>query len=655
MAVSVLGVEACRKNSEGHSLDLPYRRSVLSVCLIVFIAVMSGCASGSNVAEIHPSSIVISTQPAGQTVSAGQTATFNILANSVATSGSSDLAYQWRKNGTDIPNATSATYATPATTTGDSGDQFTVILIDSNGSLNSNPATLIVNPVPTASNIDVTTYHYDNSRTGQNIHEAVLTHANVNPSKFGKLGSFAVDGLVDAQPLYLSEVPIPGNGIKNVLYVVTEHGTVYAFDADNVSGSGSPYLWKTSTIPAGETAGYNFCPQIYPEIGISSTPVIDRKRGAIYVVAMTKDTSGNQFHRIHALDLSSGAELLGGPTTITATFPGSGANSSNGKLVFDPKQYKDRAALLEANGMIYTTWSSHCDGWPYSAWMIAYSADTLKQSAVLDLMPNGNQGGIWMSGAGPGADSAGNVYFIIGNGDFDTNLTPAGFPFDGNCGNCFVKVSPTSQPALIDYFTPSNTVSESAADTDFGSGGPMLLPDIVDATGTTRHLAVGSGKDGMIYVLDRDNMGKFNSNGNNVYQQISGQLAGGVWAKPSYFNSTVYYGAVHDAVKAFPIANGMLATTPSSQGPTQFPYPGAAPIISANNAANGIVWAVENSKNGVLHAYDASNLATELYNSNSAANGRDVFAGNKFITAMVANSKVFVGTPNSVVVFGLLR
>ena len=530
MAVSVLGEEACRKNSEGHSLDLSNGRSTLYVYLLVFIAVLSGCGGSSNKTEIKPSSIVVTAQPTSQTVSAGQTATFSILA---ATNGVSELGYQWQKNGVDIPNATAARYTTPTTTTGDSGGQFTVAVSDSNESLTSDPATLIVNPVPTASNVDVTTYHYDNSRTGQNIHEAVLTPANVNPSKFGKLGSFAVDGLVDAQPLYLSEVPIPGNGIKNVLYVVTEHGTVYAFDADNVSGIGSPYLWKTSTVPAGETPGYNSCPQIFPEIGITSTPVIDRKRGAIYVVAMTQDSSGNQFHRIHALDLGSGAELLGGPTTITATFPGSGANSSNGKLVFDPKQYKDRAALLEANGMIYTTWSSHCDGWPYSSWMIAYSADTLKQSAVLDLMPNGNQGGIWMSGAGPGADSAGNVYFIIGNGDFDTNLTPAGFPFDGNCGNCFVKVSPTTQPALIDYFTPSNTVSESAADTDFGSGGLVLLPDVVDVTGQTRQLAVGSGKDGMIYVLDRNNLGKFNSNSNNIYQQINGQLAGGYGPSPA--------------------------------------------------------------------------------------------------------------------------
>ena len=654
MAVSVLGEEACRENSEGQSLDLSYRRSHLSVYLLVLIVVLSGCGGASNNTEIKTSSIIITAQPVSQAVSAGQTATFSIIANSVVSSGISDLGFQWQKNGSDIPNATAATYTTPTTTTGDSGGQFMVTVSHSSESVTSNPATLIVNPVPSASNTDVTTYHYDNLRTGQNLHEAVLTPANVNPSKFGKLGSFVVDGYVDAQPLYLSEVTIPGNGIKNVLYVVTEHGSVYAFDTDTVSGDSKSYLWKTSTVSATETPGYNACPQVFPEIGITSTPVIDRKRGAIYVVAMTKDSSGNQFHRIHALDLGSGKELFGGPTTITATYPGSGANSSNGTVVFDPKQYKDRAALLEANGMIYTTWSSHCDGWPYTSWLIAYNADTLKQTGVLNLTPNGNDGGIWMSGAGPGADAAGNVYFIIGNGDFDTTMDSTGFPVRGNCGNCFVKISSTTPLKLLDYFTPFNTATESAADTDFGSGGPVLLPDVVDASGKTRHLAVGSGKDGLIYVVDRDNMGRFDGTSNNIYQLISGQLAGGVWAKPSYFNNTVYYGAVGDAIKAFPFANGTLAATPSSQSPSQFRYPGAAMVISAHNTTNGIVWAVENNTNGVLHAYDATNLATELYNSNSAANNRDVFAGNKFITAMVANSKVFVGTPNSVAVFGVL-
>jgi len=299
-------------------------------------------------------------------------------------------------------------------------------------------------------------------------------------------------------------------------------------------------------------------------------------------------------------------------------------------------------------------WASHCDFSPYTGWVIAYSADTLAQTSVLNLVPNGSEGAIWMAGAAPAADASGNIYTILGNGDFDTTLNASGFPTNENCGNCFAKISSTAPMTLLDYFTPLNTVSESNGDVDFGSGGPLLLPDLVDGTGKTRHLAVGSGKDANIYVLDRDNMGKFNGNVDNIYQLISGQLSGGEYAKPSYFNNTVYYGAVNDAIKAFPITNAMLATSPSSRSAHSFGYPGAAPSISASGTTNGIVWVVENSSPAVLHAYDATNLATELYNSNQAANGRDQFSSNKFITPMVANGKVYVGTSKSVAVFGLL-
>jgi len=513
------------------------------------------------------------------------------------------------------------------------------------------------NPTPTASPsaIDVTTYHYDNLRTGQNLNETTLTTANVNQSKFGKLGELMVDGKVDAQPLYLSNVSITGVGTKNVLYVATEHGSVYAFDTDNVSGLAAKPLWQISTHLSGEVRSDDRgCGQVTPEIGITSTPVIDRTRGAIYVVSVSKDASGNYFHRIHALDLTSGKELFGGPTAITATVSGNGAGSSAGTVTFDPSEYNERPGLLELNGTIYTTWGSHCDAGAYTSWMMGYSADTLKQISVLNLVPNGSDGGIWMSGTAPAADAAGNIYFIIGNGTFDTALNMNGFPPQGDCGNCYVKVSSTAPLTLLDYFTPSNTVAESNVDEDLGSGGPLLLPDVTDTSGKTRHLAVGSGKDAIIYVLDRDNMGKFGVTQNNIYQQISGQLAGGEYAKPSYFNGTVYYGAVGDAIKAFPIASGKLATAPSSKTAIQFPYPGATPAISANGTNNGILWAVENASPAVLHAYDATNLATELYNSKQAAGGRDQFIGNKFITAMIATGKLFVGTPNSVAVFGLL-
>ena len=243
--------------------------------------------------------------------------------------------------------------------------------------------------------------------------------------------------------------------------------------------------------------------------------------------------------------------------------------------MFDPKQYKERAGLLELNGTIYTTWASHCDYRPYTGWIVAFSASTLAQTSVLNLVPNGSEGAIWMAGGAPGADASGNIYFILGNGDFDTTLNSSGMPSNGDCGNCFAKISSATPMTLLDYFTPLNTVSESDSDTDFGSGGELLLPDVVDTNGQTHHLAVGSGKDTVIYVVNRDGMGKFNANADSIYQQINGQLAGGVYSKPSYFNGTVYYGAVNDAIKAFPIANAMLATSPSSRSSHSFGYPGA--------------------------------------------------------------------------------
>jgi hypothetical protein len=320
--------------------------------------------------------------------------------------------------------------------------------------------------------------------------------------------------------------------------------------------------------------------------------------------------------------------------------------------VFDPKQYKERPGLLQIGGTIYTTWASHCDIRPYTSWVMAFSADTLAQTSVLNLVPNGSEGGIWMSGTAPAADSNGNVFFISGNGDFDTNLNAQGFPTNGNCGNCFVKLATSGGLKLADYFTPHNTVAESNADEDFGAGGGIVLVDVLDSTGTTRHLSVGAGKDMIIYVVDRDSMGKFNPTTDQVYQEISGQLGGMVFSMPAYFNGTVYYGAVGDALKAFPIVTGKLNTSPSSQSTHTFVYPGTTPAVSANGTTNGIAWTVDN--NGLLLAFDATDLTKVLYDSSTAPNGRDSFSGNKFITPMIANGKVYVGTPNSVAVFGLL-
>ena len=500
------------------------------------------------------------------------------------------------------------------------------------------------------SSADVVTYHYDNQRTGQNLNETALTLTNVNSTKFGKLGEFAVDGKVDAQPLYLSNLNTASQGKKNVLYVATEHDSVYAFDADS-AGAGAP-IWKVSLLASGESPSDDHgCFQVTPEIGITSTPVIDRSRGAMYVIAASKNGAGQYFQRIHALDLTTGQELLGGPKTIAATYPGTGAGSSGGNVVFDPGQYLERPGLLEINGTIVTTWGSHCDQGAYTSWVIAFSAGTLAQTSVLNLVPNGSDGGIWMSGTAPAADSSGNIFFLVGNGTFDTTLTAQGFPSNKDCGNCFVKLSTGGGLALADYFTPQNTVAESNADQDLGSGGTLVLPDMKDAGGTTRHLALGGGKDSIVYVADRDNMGKFNANANQIYQQIS--MPGAVFSAPAYFNGTVYLAAVGDSLKAFPITNAKLASVPASQSTHVFGYPGATPTVSANGASNGIVWAIENS-GAILFAYDATDLTKELYDSNQAVNSRDSFSGNKFITPVVANGRVYVGTPNSVAVFGLL-
>lgn len=610
---------------------------VLSAFLILLVFICSGCAGTP----------VITRQPADQVVYATQTATFAVGSN-----GGAQVQYQWQKNGADIPDATSSTYTTPRTTVSDNGTQFAVLVTASGKASKSNPATLTV-----YAGIDVPTYDYENMRMGQNTSEKILTPTLVSSSSFGSLGMFKVDGLVDSQPLYLSDVTIPNVGPRNVLYVATEHGTVFAFDAD--SAGGSITLWSASTWLPGETSSDSRnCDLLKPEIGITSTPVIDRSRNAIYVVAATVDAKGNYYHRLHALDITTGKELFGGPITISATYPGTGDNSSNGILAFDPAQYFDRASLVELNGNIYTTWSSHCDTRPYTSWVIAYSASSLQQTGVFNMVPNGSEGGIWMSGAAPAVDASGNIYFIIGNGDFDSDdLDNDGFPGEGNCGNCFVKLSSAAPFALLDYFAPMNTVSESDADKDFGSGGPLLLPDVMDSTGKTRHLAVGSGKDSNIYVLDRDNMGKFSASSNNIYQEIDGQLAGGVWAKPSYFNGTVYYGAVYDSIKAFPIQQAKLAQVPSSQSKFVFPYPGVTPTISANGTSNAIVWAVEHANNGSLtrlHALDATNLANELFVGTSYQDPSGAPSDNKFLVPVVANGKVYIGTPNSVAVFGTL-
>ncbi len=522
------------------------------------------------------------------------------------------------------------------------------------------PLALTVQAAPMTNAPDVTTYHYDMARDGLNAKETILTPSNVNATQFGKIGFDTVDGKVDGQPLYLANV-IVGNQFRNVLYVVTEHDSVYAFDAD--SGA---QIWKTSILGSGETTSDNHgCSQITPEIGITSTPVIDRKQGpngTLFTVGMTKDAGGKYHQRLHALDVMTGAEISGSPREVAATYPETGANSQNGNVVFDPSQYAERASLLLLNGNIYTGWTSHCDVGAYTGWVIGYSESTLQQTQVLNLTPNGTEGSIWMSGGGIAADSSGFIYILQANGTFDTTLDINGFPTLGDYGNAMVKLSTSGKLAVADYFEMYNGVSESSEDLDLGSGGPLLLPDQVDANGIVHHLIVGAGKDKNIYLADRDNLGKFNPAtapfDSNIYQQLTGAMAGLVYSSPAYFNGVIYLAADGDHLKAFPIMpNAQMAASPSSVSPTAFGHPGATPTISANGSQNGIVWALDSDTGGpgILHAYDPTNLQHELYNSTQAASSRDSFGtGNKFITPMVVNGKVYVGTQTGVAVFGLL-
>ncbi len=499
----------------------------------------------------------------------------------------------------------------------------------------------------------VLTWHNDNSRTGQNLQETMLTPSNVNAASFQKLFTIQVDGKVDAQPLYVPGVSIAGSGVHNVLYVVTEHDSAYAFDADTGN-----QLWHVSLLGAGETTSDDrSCGQVIPEIGVTSTPGIDPlsgPHGTIYAIAMSKNGSGTYFQRLHSLDLATGAEQSGGPVNIQATYQGSGAEGKGGVITFDPKQHKERAALVILGGVVYISWSSHCDISPYTGWVMGYSEATLAQVSVLNLTPNGSDGGIWGSGAGPAVDAGGNLYLLMGNGTFDTVLNAGGFPASGDYGNAFMKLSAgPGGLAVADYFTMSNTTSESAGDVDLGSGGLLVLPPLNDAQGQSRSLAVGAGKDQKIYVVDRNNLGKFMGT-DSIYQEMPNSLSGQVFSSPAWFNNTLYYGASGDTLKAFSFSNGKFGATPASHSTATFGFPGATPSISANGTANGIVWAAENATTAVLHAFDAGDLSKELYNSNQAANGRDHFgSGNKFVTPTVVNGKVYVPTTTGVGVFGL--
>ena len=629
------------------------------IILLAWATILASCGTSSttnSTGTTTPSSVsapAITSQPSSQTVTVGQTATFTVVAT-----GTAPLTYQWQKNSANISGATSASYTTVPTSAADNGSMFQVVVGNSAGSVTSAAALLTVNSPsssnPPPSQVNVLTFHNDNGRTGQNLNETILTPANVSSANFGKIGFLNVSGLVDAEPLYVSNLMVGGSS-HNVVFVVTEQDMVYAFDGDTFA-----QLWSTSVLGANEAPSDDHdCYQITPNIGITSTPVIDLAagpHGTIFLVAMSKDSNGNYYQRLHALDISTGSEQTGSPTTISATFPGTAPYSVNGQDIFDPGQYAERSALLLLNGVIYMGWTSHCDTAPYTGWIMGYSEASLQQTSVINVTPNGSEGSIWMSGGGLAADSSGNIYFLDANGTFDTTLNSSGMPISGDYGNSFIKLSTNGGVlAVSDYFAMHNTVAESNSDSDLGSGGVLLLPDQTDSTGKVWHLAVGAGKDANLYVVNRDAMGGFNANNDNaIYQELTNVLGETVFASPAYFHNTLYYAAVGQTMIAININNAALVALPSSYSHAYFLAPGATPSISANGASNGIVWAVENNSGpGILYAFDATNLQNELYGSDQAGS-RDLFQDNKFITPMIANGKVYVGTPTGVAVFGLL-
>lgn len=508
----------------------------------------------------------------------------------------------------------------------------------------------------------VSTYHNDNARTGQYLNETILTPANVNPARFGKLYSYPLDGYVYAQPLYMPQVAIPGSGVHNVVVVATQHDSVYAFDAD--SSSATP-LWRVSFLnpDAGITtvspADVN-ASDIVPEIGITSTPVIDAASNTIYVVAATKE-NGAFYHRLHALDLASGAEKFGGPQPIQARYPGAARESSEGVLAFDSRFHLQRAALLLDQGRLYVAFASYGDFGAYHGWVIAYDATTLKQTGSWVTTPNGYQGGIWMSGCGISADADGNLYLSVANGPFDAFGEQPGV----DVSDSVVKLKPgPGGLSLLDYFTPFNQAAMARDDLDLGSAGVVLLPD---QPGPYPHLAVTSGKNGHIYVLNRDALGGYRTEGNRnpqVVQEISGLRE--QMGTPAYWNGYIYFGSgvspFRDSIRVFPIHNGMLSRSAASQTQAIYSLTRNTVSVSANGNQDGIVWAVQTdgyytSKPpgaAILHAYDARNLRRELYNSNQRLARDTPGPASKFTVPTIANGKVFVGTANQLSVYGLL-
>jgi len=510
--------------------------------------------------------------------------------------------------------------------------------------------------------VTVTTYHNDNSRTGQNLQETILTTSNVNSTNFGKLFSQTIDGYSYSQPLYVPNVAIPNQGTHNVVYVATMNDSVYAFDADSNAGSNAQSLWMVNftnpsqgitTVP---TSDLNCTDPITTQVGIMSTPVIDTTSNTIYVLARTLE-SGTYYFRLHALDITTGAEKFGGPVAISASVPGTGKGASGGNITFNAQLENQRSALLLQNGLVYISWGSLCDYGEYHGWMMAYNAWTLAQNAVWLTTPNGEEGAIWQSGSGPAADSSFNTFIAVANGSFDVDTGGTDY------GQSIVKVAPPAGGVfpVLDYFTTYNALTYDLTDLDIGSSGLTLLPP---QTGPYPNLLVQGDKAGDLFLVNRDDMGQYNigDNDDQIVQYIPA-ADNGMWSSPAWWNNYVYIGGAGDYLMAFSFnpATELLSATPASQTVAKYGYPGTTVSISSNGTTNGIVWALNNGQyasstgQGSLNAYNATNLAERLYSTSTNSTRDNPGPPVKMTVPTVVNGKVYIANQNALVVYGLLN
>jgi outer membrane protein assembly factor BamB len=511
----------------------------------------------------------------------------------------------------------------------------------------------------------VLTNHNNAARTGKVSRETVLTPANV--SGLQELFQSPVDGQVYAQPLCLTNQLVYKNGIsagkQSIVIVATEHGSVYAFDAK----TGENY-WRISLLDQGwspvqaSDPKLNGCTDLVPEIGITATPVIDPAagpNGRIFAVVMETDGQGKYNYKLHALDLATGKDALT-PAIISGSVSGKGPATT-----FVAIKERSRAALLLSNGVIYIAFGAFCDPdvLPYAGFVMGYQETNLSQVAIFSdnpngsptspYLPDGSGSGIWQAGLGVAADGNGNIYVTTGNGPFDQTLK-GGFPANRDYGDTVLKLSTNNGLNVVDYFTPYNQQQEADSDTDLASGGAVILPAIVDSHGKAHHLLVIAGKDTNVYLLNSNYLGKFNAAGNKIYQEVDGVNPRGAWSSPAYFNGSIYISGIYTTLKRFQFDfsnpdKPLLNTTPAAQTAQEYGFPSITPSISANGTKNGIVWGYEYDQyHTILHAFDATTL-TELYNSGSLLGGTGV----KFAVPTICNGRVYVGTSNSLVAFGL--